>query len=285
MRRTSANPADRIVRTRLRETVSFPDLTERRAIRLAAVTHYTARSHFAPWHKIIGRPDFAGRSGIFTPLVYTEIESADVACEAGVFEVRGESYLAKTLASDGSIRHLVREGHHTVHDQSGTVVARARLVNAFTRYDPDPARRRVTELPPALGLGPGPSRVTDVPGIDALVPRGRAPEFSESTQHVWHYGQTDPNRHVNGMAYLRVMESYAADVLYARGHDLTRLYAARARIVFRKPCFRGDGYRRVAWFRSEAPLALTGAFIAADQKDDAQPAVAVELIYLQHPDG
>jgi hypothetical protein len=277
------NPADRIVRTRLRETVSFPDLTERRALRLAAATHYTARSHFAPWHRILGTPDFAGLSGIFTPLVYAEIETADTACEPGaVLRVRGESYLARTLESDGSIRHLVREGRHTVCDERGALVARTRLVNVFTRYDPDPARRRVTELPPALGLGPAPSRVTEVPGIDALVPRGRAPEFVESATHVWHYGQTDPNRHVNGMAYLREMEAYAADVLHARGQDLTRVYSASARIVFRKPSFRGDGYRRVAWFRGEAPLVLSGAFVAADHAGPARPVVAVELAFLRH---
>jgi len=36
-----------------------------------------------------------------------------------------------------------------VYDLSGGLIARASLTNVFTRYDPDPARRRVTNLPPA----------------------------------------------------------------------------------------------------------------------------------------
>ena len=273
------NPADRIVRTRLRERVSFAHLSERRAIRLSAVTNYTARSHFAPWHRILGAPDFADPRGIFTPLVYAEIETSYVACTpTDALHIRGESYLAKTLAKDGSVRHLVREGRHLVSDGAGTLIARTRLVNVFTRYDPDPQRRRITELPAELGLGPGPSRVTEVPSVDTLLPRDRAPDFAESDLHVWHYGHTDPNRHVNGMAYLRVMEAYAADMLHRQGQDLARIYAARARIVFRKPCFRGDTYRRLAWFCGEAPLTLSGAFVGTDG-DDAKPAVAVELVF------
>jgi hypothetical protein len=98
------------------------------------------------------------------------------------------------------------------------------------------------------------------PAIETLLPNARPPDWVEPEPHVWHFGQTDPNRHVNGVEYLRVMESYLADALYGRGQDLRRLYAARARMVYRKPCFRGEGYRRAAWFTGEAPLSLAGAF-------------------------
>src|SRR5262249_7421607 len=155
-------------------------------------------------------------------------------------------------------------------------------MNVFTRYHADPARRRVTELPPEMNIGTAPSRVTTVPDIDALVPRDRRPDFVEDSTHVWHYGHTDPNGHVNGIEYLRAMEPYGADVLHASGHDRRRLFFARARIIYRKPCFRGEGYRRRAWFHGEAPLAITGVVVKADDGPDVRPAVAVELTLGQH---
>jgi hypothetical protein len=111
----------------------------------------------------------------------------------------------------------------------------------------------------------------------------RKPDFIETQTHAWHYGQTDPNRHINGTEYLRAMEEHVADLLLASGHNLRRLFAARARIVYRKPSFRGEPYRRAVWFRSEAPLALAGAFFSAGGPPSEAPAVAVELTFLQHP--
>jgi len=281
-----ANPADRAIHARLRETVAFPHLTERRALRLDAVQHYTARAHFGPWHRVLGTPDFEGRTGVFTPLAYVEVESTDQPCEPGeTLRVTGCSHLARTLDAQGATRHLVREGVHEVATLAGALVARARLVNVFTRYDTDPVRRRVTELPPELGLGRSPSRVTEFPDADALVPPDRRPDFTESGTHVWHYGQTDPNRHVNGVEYLRTLEIYLADVLHAHGQDLGRLWASTARIVYRKPCFRGEGYRRVAWFRGEAPLVVCGAITKADDPPGGRPAAVVELTYRLHGEG
>ncbi len=284
MAKRLANLADRIVRTRMREPVSFQGLTENRSIKLSAVSDYTGRSHFAPWHRILaGLHDFETMGGIFTPLVYVELETRDVPCDPTArLVIRGESFLGKSLDDSGAVRHLVREGRHAVLDAGGAELASARMLNVFTRYDPDPARRRVTTLPPELGLGSQPTRVVEVPGIDAIVDLARKPDFAESQTHVWHYGQTDPNRHVNGTAYLRAMEDYLADLLHDSGHDLRRLFAARARIVYRKPSFRGEGYRRTAWFRSEAPLALAGAFFKPDDAPSATPSVAIELTFLQH---
>ena len=78
------------------------------------------------------------------------------------------------------------------------------------------------------------------------------------------------------------MELFVADALHGAGHDLRRLYFTRARIVYRKPCFRGEGYRRSAWFSGEAPLMIAGAFVKADDGSDARPAAAVELTLAQH---
>ncbi len=277
------NPADLVLRARYRETVLFPDLTERLALRLSSVLTYLARAHFGLWHKKMGGPDFTNASGVFTPLAAVELEATDIPVTPWQpFLVRGETYLAKTVDAHGAVQKLVREGRHVIHDAGGAVVARARLANVFTRYDPDPTRRRVTSLPPELRLGEAPSRITTLLGVDELVPGDRTPDFIEERAHVWHYGQTDANRHVNSMEYLRSMERFVADALHAAGHDLRRLYFSRARIVYRKPSFRGDGYRRVAWFRGEAPLVVAGAFVKAADPPGAPPAVAVELTLGQH---
>jgi hypothetical protein len=277
------NPADVVFRARYRETINFPDLTERLALRLSSVLSYTARAHFGLWHRKVGGPDFTDPTGVFTPLATVELEVEDVAIDPReTFRVHGETYLAKSLGEHGTVRHLVRQGRHTVYDACGTLVARARLTNVFTRYDADPARRRVTELPPELGLGPAPSRLTELLDVEALIPRDRRPDFVEERERVWHYGQTDANRHVNGMEYLRSMELFVADALHRAGHDLRRLFFSRARIVYRKPCFRGEGFRRVAWYSGEAPLVVGGAFLKAADPPGARPAAAVELTLGQH---
>src|SRR5207249_6114299 len=120
-----------------------------------------------------------------------------------------------TLDDAGAIDHVIREGRHTIlsHRPDGTeaVAARAHLVNVFTRFDADPARRRVTSLPDQLGLGSAPSRIATVPQLETLLAEDRRPDFVETGTRVWHYGQTDPNRHVSGMEYLRVMESWVAE--------------------------------------------------------------------------
>jgi hypothetical protein len=282
--RTQRNPADRVLRARLSEPLRFPDLTEQRALKLSAVPHYTSRAHFGLWHRRMGAPDLNAHTGIFTPLFFVEIEITDIPLNPlAPLHVRGETYLAKTLAAAGEVDHIIREGRYTLLAGDGNaVVGRAHLINVFARDDPDPARRRVTALPAEMGLGPAPSRVATLPSIADFLPAGRRPDFTEAVTSVWHYGQTDPNRHVSGMEYVRAMESYVADALQHAGHDLRRLFFTRARILYRKPCFRGEGYRRVAWFRGEAPLVIAGAFHKENDPPDARPAVAVELTLSQH---
>jgi len=279
---------DQVLRARVREPVHFPDLSERRALKLSAVPHYTARAHFELWHKRMGTPDFSERAGIFTPLYYVDFETSDIELEPrAMLQVRGETQLAKTLDADGVVDHLVREGRHVVSRRDNgdeRLVARAHLINVFTRFDADPARRRVTELPGYLGISGVPARVIELPTLQQLLPAERPPDGIESDVRVWHYGQTDPNRHVTSMEYLRMMECYVAEVLHRRGYDMRQLYFAAARMVYRKPCFRGESYRRIAWLRTEQPLVVAGAFLKGGDPPDARPAVAVELTLRQHPD-
>ena len=278
------NPADLVLAARLREPVRFTDLSERLALKLSALPGYLSRAHFDSWHRRLGAQDFGDPSGVFTPLVHVDIGVTDVPLAMrSIVVVRGQNHLAKALGGDGEIRHLARDGHYTVSTAQGALVGSARFVNVFTRYDADPARRRVTSLPERLGLGKEPSRLITWPGMDALLPaEGRTPDFTESEPRVWHYTQTDANRHVNGMEYLRSMEDFVSCALAARGHDLRALFPARARILYRKPCFRGERYERVAWFRAESPLTLAGAFRKHGDAPGTPPAVAIELTFGVH---
>jgi acyl-CoA thioesterase FadM len=215
--------------------------------------------------------------------VHVDLETTDQRLEPHApLHVRGESFLGRVLDSAGATRHLAREGRHTIADGGGRPVARARLVNVFTRRDADPARRRVTELPPGLGFDGAPSRDVELPAVESLLPLDRRPDLPAAGIHAWHYEQTDANRHVNGMEYLRAVQAFVADALRARGHDVKALVFARARIVYRKPCFNGEGYRVVGWFASEAPLVVAGAIVKADDPPDARPAAAVELTLQLH---
>ena len=74
------------------------------------------------------------------------------------------------------------------------------------------------------------------------LPLDRAPDFPEEESSAWYYTQTDPNQHVNSLAYLHVMQEFAARRLHHEGASLAELWASRARLVFRKPCFRGEEY-------------------------------------------
>lgn len=284
-RSRTANPADFVLRPRLREAVRFTDLSERLALKLSALPSYLARAHFEAWHRRLGAPDFNDHSGVFTPLVHVELESDDLAlAPRAQVVVSGYTQLAKTVDGSGAVRHLMREGVYTVTTPAGGSVGRGRFVNVFTRYDADPARRRVTELPAAMGLGTAPSRIGSFPEAADLLPAGAgAPDLADPEPHAWHYTQTDANRHVNGMEYLRSMEDFVSCALASRGHDLRTVYPARARIHYRKPCFRGESYRRVAWFRGEAPLVLVGAFHKVGDPPGAPPAAVIELTFGSHP--
>jgi hypothetical protein len=48
------------------------------------------------------------------------------------------------------------------------------------------------------------------------------------------------------MDYVRVLETFAADELARRGRSPRDYFFARAQVLFRRPCFTGQWYRRSA---------------------------------------
>jgi hypothetical protein len=285
MRALSDVDADTVFSGEAETRVEFSDLSERRAVKLAALTRYVSRAHFKTWERLRRRPDFDTLEGVFTPLVLIEIEASDAKVEPGeMLRASGRSTFGKVADPEGNVRQITRDGRHRVFTANGEPVGAVRFVNVFTRYDPDPARRRITEIPAELGVGSVPSRVTDIPTVSTLLPRDRPPDFPEGERNVWYYAQTDPNRHVNSLAYLHVAQEYAATRLHHAGHPMDRLWAKRARLCFRKPCFRGEEYRRLAWRTREEPLVLGIAIEKTSDPEGHPPAAAIELTLAEHDD-
>ncbi|GIW41283.1 MAG: hypothetical protein KatS3mg076_1860 [Candidatus Binatia bacterium] len=290
-----------MVTSRSRAEIRFPDLSERRALKLAAVMNYTALTHFRAWHRRMGAPDLWPH-GILTPLVYVELETTDLPVDfRDPVQVRGRTYLARATDDAGETTHILRFGEHEIFagaalgtagskrragEEAGprqtgeSRIAGAKLLNVFTRSDPDPRRRKVLRLPPELGWGEVPSRILPFPRLEEHLPPG-PPAATDAARGYWHYGQTDPNGHVTATEYLRLMESFAYELLGERGYDPRRWYARRARCFFRKPCFRGESYRRSGWFFDGPEPKVVGVF-SKGEDPGTKPAVLVEIVFARH---
>lgn len=212
----------------------------------------TGRPHYTLWAREIGGAHFKERTGQFFPIYYLDVRVTDVPVESREpLRVDVRIQLGKHLAPDGSVDRLISEAWTEV---TSTAADGRRLHHgsthkqaAFTRPDPDPARRRVRVLHPSLGLGALPSRHIRPFGEADLIgaPEGfaAAETFADREAHCWSYQQTDPNGHIHAMDYVRVMEAFVADALARRGAPADRFFA-RARVLFRRPCFTGEWYRR-----------------------------------------
>jgi len=85
------------------------------------------------------------------------------------------------------------------------------------------------------------------------------------------------------MDYVRVMETFAVDQLARRGVSPRDYFFARARIVFRRPCFTGEWYRRAAERLTgpDGEQLLIGTIHAVHDPDRApagRPATIVQLL-------
>jgi hypothetical protein len=137
-----------------------------------------------------------------------------------------------------------------------------------------------------MGLGALPTREIRPFDMDDLlaVPAGftDGENLADAEAHVWSYQQTDPNRHVHAMEYVRVMEAFAADALARRGRSPGEYFFARARVLFRRPCFTGEWFRRTArrFTRGDGEDLLVGAIHPVPTPDAPagdRPAAVVQL--------
>jgi hypothetical protein len=275
-----ARSADTEFRGTFHEPPYFEDLSERAAVKLTSLLRLSGRPHYRLFTTEVAlTPHFKERTGQFIPIHYLELEATDAPVPTrDPVRVDVRIRLGAQRDAGGVVERLVNEAwteiSSTGADGRPIVLGRTHKQAVFTGSDADPARRRVTRLHPSFGLGDVPRRDVRCITVDDLLaaPPGTVREdaLGPSPAHAWSYQQTDPNRHVHAMEYVRVAEAFATDALAAHGRDPRAHVFVRARIVFRRPCFVGEWYRvRGDW--------LTGA--------DGAPVVIATIHPAPTPDG
>jgi hypothetical protein len=280
--------------------VSFEDLTERFSFKLHSMLRYTGRFHYTLWEREVIGPGFFERTGQFAPIYSMEMEVTDEPLDMRVpIAVETTIVLGRTAGPSGATTRIVAQAEQRLHGTSpeGKEVPIGRMLkhSIFTRPSGTAEERRVTTLHESLGLGPEPTRTFDLltvlelsaPPVDFDPdPERRALTFEDSAPHVWGYEQTDPNRHVHAMDYVKVMEPFGWNHLAAGGISAADHFYDACRIVFRAPCFRGGRYLRAGRFeprdaRRGGGGVLLGKILKADSEaappDPARPAVALQL--------
>ena len=197
--------------------------------------------------------------------------------------------LGRHLAADGSVDRLISEAWteltSVAPDGRRVELGRTHKQAVFTQPHADPEKRKVRVLHPSIGLGDLPSREIRAFEMDDLL---RAPDgfvaddpVVERDAHVWSYEQSDPNRHVHAMEYVRVLQAFAADELARGGLSPRDVSFRRARALFRRPCFTGEWYRRgLTTFRKGDDVIVVGtihALASADSVPAGRPATVVQL--------
>jgi hypothetical protein len=284
--------ADTDFRGTFYEPPYFEDLSERSAVKLTSMLRLTGRPHYTLWAREIGGPHFKERTGQFFPIYYLDAAVTDVPVESrDPLRVDVHIRLGKHLGPEGAVERLISEAWTEL---TSTAADGRRLVHGtthkqavFTRPDPDPAKRKVTVLHPSLGLGPLPAREIRPFAEPDLVtaPDGwkGGESFADRDAHVWSYQQTDPNGHVHAMDYVRVTESFVTDELARARTSPAGRFFARARVLFRRPCFTGEWYRRTARrFSSgvDGEELVIGAIVRVEgpgQPPGGRPATVVQL--------
>ena len=224
-------------------------------MKLTSLLRLTGRPHYTLWAREVGSPHFKERTGQFIPIYYLDLQVTDAPVETREpLRVDVRIRLGKHLGRDGTVDRLLSEAWTEVcaptPDGRLLRLGGTHKQAVFTRPDPDPEQRKVRVLHPSMGLGELPSRrIKPFEMEDVLaLPDGSAggESLADRDAHVWSYQQTDPNQHIHAMEYVRVMEAFAADQLARRGLSPKDYFFARARVLFRRPCFTGEWYRRTA---------------------------------------
>lgn len=280
--------------------LSWEDLTERNAFKLHSLLRYTGLFHYMLWDREVVGPDFFERTGQFAPIYSMEMNVTDEPLHLGKpIVVDTTIRLGRTVDASGRTTRIVSQAEQSLGATSpegrDVVVGTLRKHSIFTRPGARPEDRQVCALHESMGLGPQPRQVFQLlTMLDLTVPPAdfhpdpdrRSLVFADTHPHVWGYEQTDPNRHVHAMDYVKVMEALGWDHLEAEGIFARAHFYGGCRIVFRAPCFRGERYLRTARFESRDPAKGGGGVlmgqllkVGEDGKpgDPAKPAVLIQL--------
>lgn len=186
-----------------------------------------------------------------------------------VIKARARSHGPEALGYDDGTGEIIEAG-------------RAEIRHVITRPLAPPAERQVTAVPEELRAlrehawdQPWPS----VEGLSA-VPEGYerfdAGAWQERTD-VWGLPNTDINQHVNVQEYIMGAENQFTRLLLAAGLPVARHHIGRARLLFRKPFFPGEGYllRAQLYRRGDQTRMHGGFYLLEDQQPSPRPSAYV----------
>jgi hypothetical protein len=296
--------ADTVFKGIFRAPTHFEDLTERCAIKLTSLLRITGPPHYSLWSEQVGGPHFRERTGQFIPIHSLDLFVNDESVETrDAFDVEVSIRLGKEIGPAGEIVRLLSEGqtHVFAHRSGGGVVCVGGTTKhcVFTRPDAEePGQRKVTELHESMKLGRLPEREMRLATLDDVVGQPShyrlfdGGVFADASAHVWSYLQTDPNRHVHAMEYVRSLELFAVDHLARLGRSPRHYFFDRARVIFRKPFFTGDLYVRRGCFYA-SPDGDRDLFVGTirptgpegSETEEATPAVAIQLFLRNRQEG
>jgi hypothetical protein len=280
--------------------LAFEDLSERGALKLHSTLRYTGRFHYALWEREVTGEDFFERTDQFTPIYSMELEVTDAPLNLREpLIVETTIRLGRTVDASGETTRIVGRAQQTLRGtaaEGGAVeVGTLRKHSVFTRPDGPREQRGVRELHESLGLGPRPPRTFRLlTTLDLSVPPAdfdpdpvkKTLSLADAGPHVWGYEQTDPNRHVHAMDYVKVMEGFGWDHLARGGIAAAGHFYDSCRILFRAPCFRGEGYLRTGRFEPRDERQGGGGLLIGEihkvneegkPRDPSRPAVAIQL--------
>jgi hypothetical protein len=163
---------------------------------------------------------------------------------------------------------------------TSAVAGVGRVLHVLTRSQNPPGQRWVNEIPPEIDfLEPHPLEGA-YPTIPLLLafPDGIAPIAGAKQSGIWGLANSDVYQHIHAREYIFAMENAIAAALAEAAIPQDSYAPLRARMIFRRPYFIGQGYTfSVRLFRRDAEILAIGAFAAAGE-DPLEPAARPAVV-------
>lgn len=167
-------------------------------------------------------------------------------------------------------------------DGSGAIVeaGTAEIMHVITKPVSAPGERQVTSVPEELRVLAEHRWDKPIPSVEAMsvAPAGYTPVDAGAWGEridAWGMPNTDINQHVNVQEYVMGAENQFTRVLHGAQLPVTKHRIARARLLFRKPFFPGQGYAlRARLYRRGGETQMQAGFYALENGEPAARASA-----------
>lgn len=166
---------------------------------------------------------------------------------------------------------------------------RAQVLHVLTRPTAPPDERRVERVPEALTGLREHEWNEPLPSLDMLEGPGEGWELASSAEHrdIWGMPNTDINQHVNVLEYVMTFENQVTRQLWEADLPVVGHRLQRSRLLFRKPCFPGEGFvvRSDLYCRGPQTLLIAGLYTVDGDGAPAGRASVAAVMNGALPDG